>query len=60
MTISADSWAIVAATGLGPILAVGLTLGFTYWRETIGAKYNRRLGVTPPPQPAAVNATANG
>lgn len=33
------------ATCLGPVLAVALTLGFTYWRETSGAKYNRRLAV---------------
>jgi hypothetical protein len=43
MAITADTWAVVAATGLGPVLAVALTLGFTYWRETSGAKNNRRL-----------------
>ena len=52
MTITADTWAVVAATGLGPVLAVALTLGFTYWRETAAIKekaresiYNRRLHV---------------
>ena len=45
MAITADTWAVVAATGLGPILAVALTLAFTYWRETAGVKYNRRLNV---------------
>ena len=52
MTITADTWAVVAATGLGPVLAVALTLGFTYWRETAAVKekareslYNRRLYV---------------
>ena len=45
MTITADTWAVVAATGLGPVLAVALTLGYTYWRETSGAEYNRRLNV---------------
>jgi hypothetical protein len=50
--ITADTWAIVAATGLGPVLAVGLTLAFTYWRETEAVKtkneakiYDRRLNV---------------
>jgi hypothetical protein len=41
MAISQETWAIVAATGLGPILAVGLTL----WREAVNSKYNRRLHV---------------
>ena len=41
MGISQETWAIVAATGLGPILAVGLTL----WRKSVTAKYNRRLHV---------------
>lgn len=45
MTITADTWAVVAATGLGPVLAVALTLGFTYWRETSGEKQSRRLAV---------------
>jgi hypothetical protein len=45
MTITTDTWAIVAATGLGPVLAVAVTLGYTYWRETTGTKYNRRLNV---------------
>lgn len=41
MQISGDTWAIVAATGLGPILAVALTL----WREKVNSIYNRRLYV---------------
>lgn len=41
MAISQETWAIVAATGLGPILAVGITL----WREAVTTKYNRRLHV---------------
>ena len=41
MTISADTWAIVAATGLGPAAAVAITL----WREEVRAKYSRRLHV---------------
>lgn len=45
MTITADTWAVVAATGLGPIIAVGITLAFTYWRETSGDKHKRRLDV---------------
>ena len=52
MAITADTWAVVAATGLGPVLAVALTLGFTYWREIEAIKekaregiYNRRLHV---------------
>ena len=45
MILTADTWAIAVATCLGPILAVALTLGFTYWRETSGTKYNRRLSV---------------
>lgn len=36
-----ETWAIVAATGLGPIFAVAITL----WRETVRAKYTRRLHV---------------
>ena len=50
MAITADTWAVVAATALGPILSVALTLGFTYWREAKAKKektgdaiYNRRL-----------------
>jgi hypothetical protein len=52
MAITADTWAVVAATGLGPVLAVALTLGFTYWREKEDGRekareaiYNRRLHV---------------
>ena len=41
MHISQETWAIVAATGLGPILAVIITL----WREGARDKYNRRLWV---------------
>ncbi len=41
MTITADTWAIVSATGLGPVLAVALTL----WREAAKAKNSRRLHV---------------
>jgi hypothetical protein len=41
MTISSDTWAIVAATGLGPVFAVAITL----WRERARAKYNQRLHV---------------
>jgi hypothetical protein len=41
MTISADTWAIAGATGLGPILAVALTL----WREAVKTKHSRRLHV---------------
>jgi hypothetical protein len=41
MPISADTWAVVAATGLGPLAAVALTL----WREAAGSKYGRRLHV---------------
>src|ERR1700693_6350021 len=41
MIISSDTWAIVAATGLGPIFAVAITL----WRETVRTKYNQRLHV---------------
>lgn len=39
--MTSETWAIVAATGLGPILAVALSL----WREGARAKYNRRLHV---------------
>jgi hypothetical protein len=52
MAITADTWAVVAATGLGPVLAVALTLGFTYWREKEASRekareaiYSRRLHV---------------
>ena len=52
MALTAETWAVVAATGLGPVLAVVLTLGFTYWLETKTKKersreviYNRRLHV---------------
>lgn len=41
MGISSETWAIVAATGLGPILAVALTL----WRENVNSIYTRRLYV---------------
>lgn len=41
MCISTETWAIVAATGLGPILAIALSL----WRESVNAIYNRRLYV---------------
>lgn len=44
MAISSETWAIVAATGLGPVLAVGITL----WREKVTALYNRRLHVFRP------------
>lgn len=37
--MSPDTWAIVGATGLGPILAVALTL----WREAVKAERSRRL-----------------
>jgi hypothetical protein len=39
--ISQETWAIVAATALGPIVAVIITL----WREAARDKYNRRLFV---------------
>ena len=52
MTLTPDTWAVVAATGLGPVLAVALTLAFTYWREQAALKekvreniYNHRLFV---------------
>src|ERR1700722_9627764 len=41
MGISADTWAIVLATGLSPIFAVGVSL----WREQGRTKYDRRLHV---------------
>ena len=41
MLISSETWAIVAATGLGPIFAVGITL----WREAVTEKYRRRFSV---------------
>ena len=41
MAISQETWAIVAATGLGPVLAVAVSL----LREAITTKYNRRLYV---------------
>ena len=39
--MGADTWAIVAATGLGPIFAVGITL----WRESARELRARRLHV---------------
>ena len=52
MALTADTWAIVAATACGPLLAVALTLGLTYRREAEAKKerareviYNRRLHV---------------
>jgi hypothetical protein len=39
--MSGEAWAIVAATGLGPIFAVALTL----WRGGAYVKYQRRLHV---------------
>ena len=45
MPISQETWAIVAATGLGPIIAVAITIGVTIWREGVTSKYNRRLYV---------------
>jgi hypothetical protein len=39
--MSPDTWAIVGATFLGPIFAVGITL----WREAKSQKYNRLLYV---------------
>ena len=52
MALTADTWAIVAATALGHLLAVALTLGLTYRREAEARKerareiiYNRRLHV---------------
>jgi hypothetical protein len=39
--MTSETWAIVAATGLGPILAVVLSL----WRESVRSKYGRRLHV---------------
>ena len=41
MQISTETWAIVAATGLGRILAVAITL----WRTEVTSRYNRRLHV---------------
>ncbi len=41
MAISSETWAIVAATGLGPIIAVGITL----WREAVTSRNRRRLHV---------------
>jgi len=41
MAISQETWAIVAATFLGPIFAVSVSI----WREAITAKYTRRLHV---------------
>jgi hypothetical protein len=41
MAISSDTWAIVAATGLGPIIAILITL----WRGAVTNKYQRRLHV---------------
>jgi hypothetical protein len=41
MQISPETWAIVAATGLGPIVAVAITL----WRTEVTSKYNRRVHV---------------
>jgi hypothetical protein len=39
--MTSETWAIVGATFLGPIFAVGITL----WRESTSRKYNRRLHV---------------
>lgn len=39
--MAADTWAIVAATGLGPIFAVSITL----WRESVRELRSRRLHV---------------
>lgn len=33
-----DNWGILAATILGPVFAVALTLGFTYLREKKGSR----------------------
>lgn len=41
MPISTETWAIVAATGLGPVIAVGISL----WREQVTCVYRRRLHV---------------
>lgn len=41
MAISSETWAIVAATGLGPIIAILITL----WRGAVTSKYHRRLHV---------------
>lgn len=41
MAMSSETWAIVAATALGPILAVCLTL----WREAENARRSKRLHV---------------
>ena len=41
MTITADTWAVVAATGLGPIAAVGLTI----WRSGVDGQRARRMHV---------------
>jgi|CXWL01.1.fsa_nt_gi hypothetical protein len=41
MSISADTWAVVLATGVGPIAAVGLSL----WREARNSLKSRQLWV---------------
>jgi hypothetical protein len=41
MKISPETWAIVAATGLGPIAAVIVT----FWRDAVNKQYERRLHV---------------
>lgn len=43
--MNASTWSVVAATFLGPIMAVIITLSYTYWRERSYEKYNRRLSV---------------
>lgn len=41
MKVTPDTWAVVLATFLGPIIA----LWITRWRDGVAAKYNRRLYV---------------
>lgn len=43
MEITADTWAVVLATATGPIIAVAITLAYTYINEARSAKYGRRL-----------------